>query len=836
VLIPVALAAIAWAALAVMLPPAKLRALVQKQLGSTLSREVRFADVRLGLWPPVRVSVKEPALAEPGGFARGAAFRARSLNLDLDVLALLVRRLVVRRLELDRPAIHVVLRADGTTNLDRLGAPPSQPGRPGAAMDFAVSRLDVRDGAVLIDDFAAGRRTSFGCGTSMSCALEARTGRIRTEGESKISELRFGPLSATRASDLNASLARVEWKIGHRAAFDLGAKRLAIERLSLVFGRTELAFAGTVDAAGRRPLLDLRARGSGVDLSEVLRYLSAADARALNGIRGAGRLDFDLGVRGALDPKQRPALTGTLGVRDGEFGYPGIPVGIEATSFTARFAPDSLLVRELKARVSGQPVRGELEATRLSDPLLRFGLAGTLDLAAVSRFIAPQDTRIEGKAALDVSGRGRAKDPGSMALAGWVKLANASVLNPKLPKPVERINGELRFTPARVTVNRLSGEAGKSSFVLDASATRPLALLAKQSAAGPPVAPADIDFTLRSPYLDLAELLPPTPGGPLLPNARGQGNVSIGRLRNRRLDVQNVTARVQLEPTVVSVPRFTLSGYGGAAHGEARFSLENPAKPRVAMKATVDSAKADAFLSAWTGAGELLHGVLGTTIDLSTEGITEADVRRSITATGLAKIVNGTLGPAPLFEAIASFTRIPAYREVKFRDFTTPFRVENGRVATGPARLEGSYGEWLLSGVVGFDGSLDYFASITVPPELVSRLGAAGALAAGALSDPKGRVLLDLHITGNARSPRVAWDTRAMRDRLLGRAPPSFLPPQANLALKPGDTLDAAGRVAQDSARVEAKRVQRALEDSLKRAAQGLLKGLFGGGKRDTGK
>ena len=105
VIVPVALVAGCWIALAVLLPPAKLRPLVQKQLGSMLSREVRFADARLWLWPPVRLSVQEPALAEPGGFAKGAAFKARSLNLDLDVLALLVRRLVVRRLELDRHAL-----------------------------------------------------------------------------------------------------------------------------------------------------------------------------------------------------------------------------------------------------------------------------------------------------------------------------------------------------------------------------------------------------------------------------------------------------------------------------------------------------------------------------------------------------------------------------------------------------------------------------------------------------------------------------------------------------------------------------------------------------------
>ena len=77
--------------------------------------------------------------------------------------------------------------------------------------------------------------------------------------------------------------------------------------------------------------------------------------------------------------------------------------------------------------MSGQPVRGELEATRFSDPLLRFGLRGDLDLAAVSRFLAPKDTRLAGRAALDLTGRGRAKDPGALALIRRLR----AVLDPK---------------------------------------------------------------------------------------------------------------------------------------------------------------------------------------------------------------------------------------------------------------------------------------------------------------------------------------------------------------------------------------------------------------------
>src|SRR5262249_11875827 len=146
--------------------------------------------------------------------------------------------------------------------------------------------------------------------------------------------------------------------------------------------------------------------------------------------------------------------------------------------------------------------------------------------------------------------------------------------------------GELAFSPAKATVKGLSVKAGQSSFTLDAGIARPLALLAApRPGGGFAVPPAQVDFVLASPYLDLAELLPATPRGPMLSNARGTGRVSIGRLKNQRLDVQHVVAKLTLEPGVVTASPFTMNAYGGGVNGEARIDMSDPAQPAVGIKA-----------------------------------------------------------------------------------------------------------------------------------------------------------------------------------------------------------------------------------------------------------
>ena len=846
-----ALVVLCWAALVVFFPPAKVRALVSAQLSTALAREVRFADASLGLWPPVRLTARRPALAEPGGFANGSAFQARSIHLDLDVLALFSRRILVRRLVVDGPALHLVVRPDGTSNFDGIMKPPAERKPAGAqdAMALEIRELRIEGGRALVDDLKAERRVAVEVDSRISLAASAG-GTVATAGETVLSGVAFGPLEATRLGDLNRSLEALELRLAHEGKFDAARKRLALGRLTLGLGRAELSLSGVIDDPGPHARLDLAARGVGVDLGQVLDYVSAADARAVHGVKGGGRLDFDLHIAGSPGPSLLSHITGTLTVDHGAFRYPGAPAGVEALSLTARLAPDTLTIGDARAEVAGQAVRATLSAARFADPWVSFAVQGTLDLAAVAPLVAPKDTKLAGRATVDVRGGGRAKDPGSLTLYGTAKLADVSIQSPALPHKVEGVRGDLGFSPERASVTGFAAHAGQSSIALEATIQRPLALLAPPvaagapagagSAAGPPagrkerIAPAVVNFNAASTYLDLADFLPTTPGAPVLPNATGGGRVTIAHLKNQKLDVQDVNAKVTLVPSVLEVPEFSLRAYGGTALGHARFDLTDPAKPQFAVKTQVDSLAADDILSAWTPVKGLIHGSLGSTLDLSGAGMTPADLQHTITAVGLALIADGTLGPGPALEAIARYTKIPALRQVRFKDGRLPFHIEQGRVVTDPVTLNGPTGEWRLIGSVGFDGTLDYAVSGTLPPEVVERLAAKSALAAGALADPQGRLLLDLRLTGKATAPEVSWDGAAMRDRLAGKASQALAAQRARLEAEARDAAQARLVAAQESALAVVERAEKATADSLKRRAGDILKGFFNNPRDST--
>lgn len=829
-LIVVAVVGLAWGALTLLFPPAKVRDLVQAQLSQRLNRQVRFASAGLGLFPPVRLTVRELALSEAGGFANGAAFQCKALELDLDVFALLSRRVVVQRLTLDEPSLHLVLKSDGTTNLDNImkPAPPSQQADVG--VDFTVDALTLRRARVLIDDVKVGARRTLVIDSRIALSTQQGAKQFATSGTTQLSQYAFGKLSDARLSDLNSSLAKLTLTATHKGVFDRGRKRLALERLDLGLGAAKLGLVGVVDDPGPQARLDLRARGEHIDFGEVLEALAAADATALHGVKGSGRLDFDLAIRGGMGPHATKTVQGTLSVADAAFRYPGAPAGVDALNFTARFAPDSLGIGKLTARVQGQPLQARLSLVQFKDPRVVFDVQGNLDLAVVAPMLVPKDMRLAGHVALDMNGRGRAKDPSTLVLGGTATLAQVSVTSPLIPKPVEAINGRIAFNAGNAQVEGLTAKAGTSSFVLSARATRPLALLSKPGTA----APSNVEFDFRSPRLDLAEVLPPQSGPPVMLNATGGGRVAIDRLVNQKLDVAAVRANVSLEPGIINASSFSAHAYGGELGGSARLDLRDPANPAVTLKGRVDSLSANDLLSTWTPAKNFLQGSLNTALDFSVTGATPEQMLRSLTAIGVAQMLRGQMGPGPVLTEIAKVVKIPALERLHFDDAKLPFRVERGRVVSDPVVMHGNFGEWRIAGAVGFDGALDYAVSATLPQSVTQAISARSALAAGALADAQGNVLLDLHVGGTAKSPRVTWDASAMRDRVEGRVSQALQAQQQKLEGELRQAVQERQQMAADSVRRSAARLEQAVKDSLRHKAGDLLRGFFGGAPKDT--
>lgn len=145
-------------ALRVFFPPEKLKALALNWLSKEYKREFRIESVNAGL---SGLTIKDLAVSEAGGFAKGEMLKAGKISASFKLAALLRKELLVNSVEADGIALNISKYKDGLFNFsDLLAAQKTQPAasaQQGEAAkkrqySFAVSRVAVKNAAVSYRD------------------------------------------------------------------------------------------------------------------------------------------------------------------------------------------------------------------------------------------------------------------------------------------------------------------------------------------------------------------------------------------------------------------------------------------------------------------------------------------------------------------------------------------------------------------------------------------------------------------------------------------------------------------------------------------------------------
>jgi len=95
---------------------------------------------------------------------------------------------------------------------------------------------------------------------------------------------------------------------------------------------------------------------------------------------------------------------------------------------------------------------------------------------------------------------------------------------------------------------------------------------------------------------------------------------------------------------------------------------------------------------------------------------------------------------------------------------TYHFAIEQGRFRTDDWKIKSPSGDWSISGFFGLDGMIGYDVHLVIPPNVqknMKDLQKYGELV-DLLRDDKGNLILDIRVSGSAKSPKVSLDmTRA---------------------------------------------------------------------------
>ncbi|HLW48302.1 MAG TPA: AsmA family protein [bacterium] len=464
---------LAVAAVPFLIPVDRYRTLLEGYIRSATGRDVQIAALRLEIWPRPHVRARDVRLMNPAGFPAGPSVEAQTVNLGVNLRALLGRRLEINWVALNGVHVNFLTNTAGRSNFDLSARSGRRPAIGGGVLALTpIGAVAIKNVDLSVGSYDPGRRR-----TTASFVIAGLNARSRS-------------VQAT-APDLLQQIA---------ATLDLKGARLTIPSLRvpvqvssgtlvLAKGAVKATFAAALDRTSvtgtaqvpriYTPVISFALAGTELDVNRLQRLFGAQTASATpvaSGPKGPHRLvaagTISLG-KFAFAPLAASEVRAHLNVYTDT-------VHIDAYSLTA-YGGRITGAAALETAQSGAPASITVHARGVDVAALLHGVGATGQVSGSLDTDGTLQTRLAGEPLAALTGAGtfailHGSFPGLDLKNGIVRLAKVLQSNvPAGPTRFSYFGGDARIARQRISSSalRLDGDnlqaTGSGSVGFDGS-------------------------------------------------------------------------------------------------------------------------------------------------------------------------------------------------------------------------------------------------------------------------------------------------------------------------------------------------------------------------------
>jgi hypothetical protein len=514
-----------------------------------------------------------------------------------------------------------------------------------------------------------------------------------------------------------------------------------------------LLFDGFVQTNKNDIAMDVTFKSKQAEFKSIISLIPAIYKKDFSSLKTSGSLALDGKVNGTYDAKTMPAFKLNLKVDNAMFQYPSLPTAVNNINIAATVEkPQGSLdltvidVPKLHLEIGTDPIDAQIHvSTPVSDPNVSAKVNGRIDLATVPK-LYPMDglEQLTGLLVATLDFKGKMSDIDkknytAVEASGDLKATNVVYDSKQTPMPVKISSLGLTFSPKNVTLNSFDAVLGKS----DISATGTLDnfmgyFFGKGSLTGM--------INLKSNNFDANEWLtsnnnssttapankPATTNAPVstqpqyfqVPkNIDFTANSSFGKITYTTIVLTNVKGKIHVFDEAINLDNLAANLLGGSANISALYSTKSSKTPKVTFSYDIKNFDMQQTASLVTMAQKMapvlkyLQGSYSS--NLIGSGSLKADMSvdyNSLQGSGKVGIPSAKVVGLPILQKIADATKISALNNLAITNASTILKFNNGRVNVDPTDIKlGNGFSMKLQGSNGFDETIDYDVSLTVP-------------------------------------------------------------------------------------------------------------------------
>lgn len=487
----------------------KIASATKEQINNSVEAVVDFEDANLSFFrsfPNLNFRLTNFSVIGENQFEGVPLVTGENFDIAIDLMAAIKGNVAIKSINLDKPDINIYVLEDGSANYDIVAASEEETTSESSDFQVELQSYEIEEGRIHYNDQSLKMVTTLAnINHSGKGNFTADIFDLDTETEIKYTSLKYDGIQYLDSATVNLD-----------AIFNanLTEQKYTLKDNDLLINDLKLNADGYIQLTDGDDInMDLSFAAPDNEFKELLSLLPNAYSEDFRKVDADGEFEFKGFVTGLLNTvkEQYPAFEVNLNIKDADFQYPDLPVGINKINTATKVSnPGGSLdgtfvdVEQFSMLVGKDPVEGYLKLkTPLSDPNVDTRIKANLDLSNLSKAYPMDGVReMAGRIVADITAKAKQSDIeqenySNVNMAGRTELQDVLYVADGMPK-VSVKDALANFTPQHIDLVKFDSRLGQSDLYASGKIYNPLAALS-------PTQTLRGDMRVRSNYFNADE-------------------------------------------------------------------------------------------------------------------------------------------------------------------------------------------------------------------------------------------------------------------------------------------------------------------------------------------
>lgn len=709
--------------------------------------------------------------------------KAESIYLLFNARDIWNKKYVIKQVDVQQSALRMYLNANGEPNYDIWEDTADTLKKTSTSADFKLTKVSFTD-------FELGYKNVKHKVKCTSTFKEIVFGGdfaadeylLNIEAKGNVVSLKSGTKSFIRDKRLTANIAA-----------QVKRNNYTIQHAEIGLNKLFFSIEGTLTDKGEELPADIHFKGKNIDVQSVLSLLPEKFHDKIKDYENTGIFYSEVTLKGDLNDYNALNIVAKFGTSGASITHTPTKTTLSDVSFTGsfdkkKFEPELLSVKDIKAHQNQNYVSGEFALSNFASPYLKLNVTGNYNLSDFLSLV-PIDTiaSASGSVNFEVNTNinlndARARQIGTSSAQGKIDLKNVQVTfkNPE-GTTLQVPGGQILVDNENLETNKLQLIKNKTSLEISGRATNFLNYVLK------PAQPLRVELDVRSPLVDADDFVfmgnenkqsgnEPNNAFNLPDNFSADLRLNVAEIVFRKFKAKNLQGQLEIKNKKLLANNFSFEAFDGDITLTGIADASKPERLDITGSTKLVDVNIRQLFTQLNNFGQTvieadnLNGKATTQIDFSAQwnNMLQCDLS-SITAAADVNIDNGELIDYKILESLSEYVKLNELKHVKFSTLQTHVDIKNKTVYISRTTLKNSALNIELSGSHTFDNAIDYRIKLRLSDWLAKRPGKTKQLDEELMeteSDPENKRCVFLHMTGTVDKPIIAYDRKAMKQKV----------------------------------------------------------------------